>query len=358
MDVQRFIVRAYPSEKHEKYFPWQATTVVVLVGENNKEISQRIALKELSKRNWVPEKFIRMDTMIEELVRKEGGDLWEAYKKAQKGEIFWLEDTEEIPFSTKDKPTLMSAPRLTEEFIDRVIEGAGGHRLSKEEAAECLGKNADYILDDFVIELKDLQQEGLSVSTRQKKIAELFSKYPSDGPVQKLDPFILSDTDFKKYMDIVGTPVKKRILAANKQIKSTIKRTGLNNHKGIAILLNTGYSSIPHKFLEYLGNSYASKYTSSVEYVVIISSWTITNGFDSMVKFAFSPHEPDDESIEKLHTSFWKNINELMEEWARTGFMPQNNQQYPMKPISFELEDKHYIFGVPKIESSVPKPNK
>ncbi|HEA68175.1 MAG TPA: hypothetical protein ENI07_15340 [Desulfobacterales bacterium] len=356
MDVQRFIIRAFPSEKHARYNPWQAATVVMLIGENDKEKSQRIALFELSKRNWVPEKFIRRDTMIEDLVREEGGDLWEAYQKAQKGKIFWLEDSEEIPFSTKDKPIFISAPRLTEEFIDRVVEGAGGHRLTKAEAAEYKKKNADYILDDFVIELKDLQQEGLAVSTRQKKIAELFSKYPSEGPVQQLDPFILSDFDFKKYMDIVGTPVKKRILTANKQIKTTIKQMGLNEHKGIVILLNTGYSSIPHKFLKYLGKRYASKDTSSVTDVVLISSWTITNGFDSVVNFAFSPHKPDDGSLGKLYESFWQNINELMNEWAKTGFMPQKNQQDPMKPVSFEHENQVYTFSVPKIESSIPKP--
>lgn len=275
MHVQRFIIRAYPSKDHPEYFSWQAATIVLFVGENDKEGAQRMALDELAKRNWAPEKFIARDTLIEERVRREGGRVWEAYQQAQAGKIFWLESLEAIPFSTKQNPTRLTTPRLSEQFIDRVIVNAGGRRLTADEAAGFKQKNADYILDDFVIELKDLQEEGLEVATRQEKIAELFAEYPTAGYVQKLDPFRLSETDFDQYCDIVGAPIQKRIHAASKQIRATIERLKPKRYRGAVIILNTGYSTIPHAFLEQLAARCAAKESESIAQVVTVSSWTV-----------------------------------------------------------------------------------
>lgn len=172
-----------------------------------------------------------------------------------------------------------------------------------------------------------------------------------------LDPFLLNREDGEKYLDIVGTPIKKRILSASKQIKATVERLGPDKYKGAVILLNTGYSSIPHRFLEYLANRYASKDTRSVDVVISISSWTVTNGFDSRIDFAFSPHESDNLHLKDLCGTFWEQIENLMTEWARSGFVQTNNSQEPMGPISFEHENKTFTLGSPKLESTIPKPN-
>jgi len=251
-------------------------------------------------------------------------------------------------------------PRLGRDSTYRVVQiggatsiDAGGHRLTKEEAAEFKEKNADYIFREFVLELKILQEEGLSVSTRQSKIASLFASYPSAGPVHQLDPFSLTEEDFEEYLDIVGVPLKKRIQSASKQVKKTIERLGKDKYKGGVILLNTGYTTIPHDFLEYLGDRYASKDTSWISEVITISCWTMTNGFDSSINFSFSPHEPENETIGLLKESFWNNINSVMNEWASGGFMPPQEKQEPMEPVSFQENGKVFTFGVPRLESSM-----
>lgn len=358
MHVQRFVIKAYPQADHPKYYSWQAASILLFVGESNRYKAQQLALDELSMRKWIPEKFLIRDTLIEDLVKAEGGEVWDAYNRAQNGEIFWLEDLEEIPFSTKQELSPMLGPRLSEEFINKVIHDAGGHRLTKEEAADFKEKNADYILEEFVLELKDLQEEGLDVSTRQIKIANIFLKYPTEGPVRKIDPFNLSENDFREYLEIVGVPIKKRIQSASKQIRKTVERLGKENYKGAVILLNTGYSTIPHDFLWFLGKKYAKKDTSSILEVITVSCWTITNGFDTWVNFDFSPHEPENKTINKLKESFWKNIDILMTEWARKGFLPPRQLQQPMKPVSFRQNNQIFTFGVPKIESTLKKPVK
>lgn len=348
MHVQRFIVRAYPTKDHPEYFSWQAATIVLFVGEDDKERAQRTALEELAKRNWAPEKFIARDTLIEERVHHEGGKVWEAYQQAQAGEIFWRESLEAIPFSTKQNPARLTTPRLSEQFIDRVIENAGGRRLTTEEAAGFREKNADYLLDNYVIELKDLQEEGLEVTTRQEKIAELFAEYPTAGYVQKLDPFRLSETDFDRYCDIVGAPIQKRIHAASKQIRATTERLKPKCYRGTVIILNTGYSTVPHTFLEQLAARYAAKESESIAQVVTVSSWTMTDGFNSEVHFAFSPHESEDKSIDKLKQAFWSAIDALMSEWGRRGFTAAPYDQRPMMPVSFTHEGQVFTFGVPQ----------
>lgn len=358
MHVQRFVIRAYPQDDHPKYYPWQAASIVLFVGESNRYKAEQLALDELSKRKWIPEKFLIRDTLIEDLVTAEGGEVRDAYKRAQKGEIFWLEDLEEIPFSTKQEISPMFGPRLSEEFVDKVIHDAGGHRLTTEEAGNFKEKNADYILEEFVVELKDLQEEGLGVATRQIKIANIFSKYPTEGPVQKIDPFNLSENDFREYLEIVGVPIKRRLRSALKQIKKTIERLSKEKYKGAIILLNTGYSTIPPDFLSFLGKKYTKKDTSSILEIITVSCWTITNGFDTWVNFDFSPHEPENKTIIKLKESFWKNIDILMTEWARNGFPTPQQFQQPMKPVSFRKNERVFTFGVPKIESTLKKPLK
>ena len=50
----------------------------------------------------------------------------------------------------------MSPPRPDETFIDRMVFHAGGRRLTAEERANDEAENADYMIEEFVIEGKDL----------------------------------------------------------------------------------------------------------------------------------------------------------------------------------------------------------
>lgn len=356
MNVRRFFIRAYPHADHPRYFQWQAASIVLFVSDEDKERAERTALEELSKRQWVPERVIRRDTLIKERVQAKGGDVWTAYQQAEAGQLFWLERLEAPAMSTKEKPLHMAPPRLSEQFMDRVIGVAGGRRLAEGEAAGFKEKNADYFLDDMVLELKDLQEEGLQSSPiRQEKLARLFSKYPADGLVRQLDPFTLSQRDFERYLDIVGVPIQKRIQAASKQIKATTQRLAPQTFKGAVILMNTGYSTIPHDFLEYLAFRYSRKDSKSISEVVVISSWVLTNGFDWEIRFAFSPQESATASIQKLKQSFWKNIDDLMSKWGSGGFVAGENVQKAMAPVSFEKDEEVFTFGVPRLDSSMTR---
>lgn len=353
MKVHRFILKAYPSEGHPKYYQWQKATLILFISDSDPYKAEEKVLYELVERGWVPELFELRDTLIRDAVHEQGGEVWEAYLQAEKQGIFWMESLDSLPICKKGDVLWGTGPKLTEAFVDNLIEESGGHRLTSEEAGGFLEKNADYVLGKYVLELKHFENEGLSVESRQKKLGELFKRYLSNGPAHQIDPYRLSDEDFEKYWEIVGVPVQRRIKAASKQVKATISRLGQDEYEGGVILLNTGYLTVPHDFLVAMAERYAAKDTSTIKKVVVISSWTITNGFDTVVNYAFHPHEPACTEILNLKGRFWLMIEKLMTQMLTGEIDPESGFQEPMSPTYFNHEGEMFTFGIPQLESSL-----
>ena len=65
---------------------------------------------------------------------------------------------------------------IGEAAANEIVAAAGGARAHPN-ADRRLKPGADYLLGDALIELKTLDDEGLSKPERQRKIADLFRKY-------------------------------------------------------------------------------------------------------------------------------------------------------------------------------------
>jgi hypothetical protein len=87
---------------------------------------------------------------------------------------------------------------LTEADIEKVIKTAGGTRAHPDAGTRSLA-GADFILEDALVELKLLEDEGFSKPDRQRKLADLFKDPDDDRPVVVLDPTTLSDSGQKTY---------------------------------------------------------------------------------------------------------------------------------------------------------------
>jgi len=351
--VYRFIIKAYPSDRHPKLHRWQKATLVLFIFDSNPHKAEVKALNLLTEQCWVPESFELRDALIRDAVEAEGGNVWDAYLQAEKQGIFWMEVLDSLPLYKKGDVLWGTGPKLTENFIDQLITESGGHRVTAEEAGNFLEKNADYILDQYVLELKHFENEGLTVVSRQEKIGQLFKQYLSNGPVHKIDPYRLSDEDFNQYWEIVGVPIQKRIKAASKQVKATLSRLGQDKYEGGVILLNTGYLSVPHDFLVAMAERYAEKDTSSIKKLIVISSWTITDGFDTVVNYAFHPSHPQCGYLLQLRDTFWITVDKLMTQMLNGEMAPESEMQEPMSPIYFNHEGEAFTFGVPPLESSL-----
>ncbi len=350
--VQRLVARIKPHHDHPQYFEWQTGVACLFIGENDRAKAQTIADREIHRRGWERIEFVDRAVLIEERVRAEGGVVLDAYLKAQAGETFYVEEVDEIAFSMKVSPQAITVPRLTESFMDRVVSAAGGRRLDIDDGGPNRPKTADYRVGDLVLELKDLQNEGLDVRTRQEKLAALFmSKCGQDGS-SPVDPTILSADERRQYFDIVGTPVRKRLTEAGRQVRSTLERLAEPTLRGGAILLNTGYGTLSPDELADIALQYTSRSTT-LSVVVCISTYTLTNGLDTVANFAFHPPSGGDRGVEALREAFWREINDAMGAWARGGFRAVTETAPPLRPIVFESAGGVFSVEAPKPQSSV-----
>ena len=196
-------------------------------------------------------------------------------------------------------------------------ERAGGHRLTPEECNHELTRNADYLLDDCVLELKILEEEGLEKTERQSKLAELFGR-PAEGyGTIEVNPDTLSAEERGAYLDIVGGPIKTAVKSASKQIRSTKSHLKNDALRGVAIFVNTGYGTLHPDLLYPIAKRFADSDTTQVKEVVAISSW-LTPGklFDATMYFQFDPKESSDSTVTKLNKAFWDRIGEFMTKFA------------------------------------------
>lgn len=96
--VQRFVARVKPARAHPEYFEWQTATACVFIGDDDRARAQARPDEEMRRRGWERIEFIERATLIEHLVRSEGGAVLDAFLQARAGTPFWIEQLDEILF--------------------------------------------------------------------------------------------------------------------------------------------------------------------------------------------------------------------------------------------------------------------
>src|ERR1700722_12242979 len=97
------------------------------------------------------------------------------------------------------------------------MSSAGGSRILEEDSA-------DYRLNESIVELKLVSEEGFEKTERQRKIADLFRKAQPKMPVVIIDPKQLNEDGSRDYYRIVETPIKNACKKASKQLQKTAAR--------------------------------------------------------------------------------------------------------------------------------------
>jgi hypothetical protein len=350
--AQVFLIRAYPAPNHPLYHEFQTAQLIICVGEDDQMKAIDLAKEKLTEEGWIPISFESESTLTEDYIKDEGGTVWEeAYNKAKSGDIFFEHRLDEdFLYSSKSgiSPDLPS--RITETFIDEVIEEAGGHRLSVEEANPDETRNPDYRIDNFLIELKDLQKEGLHVESRRKKLAKLLRE---SGGVERL-----SGQNYSKWLDILGGPVKENVRSAAHQIRQAKEYMGDNTLKGGLLYINTGYYTLSHDIFCQIVEKMVRQYKSEIDLVMCISNMVHTNGFESMNNFKFYPGKGENPVEDKIHSAFLNKVGNLMNDWGKEGFKSSSNPAAIIKPYVFEDQGEYYGFEPEILKCSVNKNKK
>lgn len=342
-DVRNFVVNAKPAKDNAQYAEWETAKIVILLKCPNAELSLELAKKELSHRGWELLGFEYKATLYRDRVKNEGGEIYEAFLKAESGEIYF-KILPNFIFSGNKEPKILCPARVTETFFDRVIESAGGKRADSLHSFPSGQKNADYLIYDYVFELKDVQEEALEKEIRQEKLAKLFDRYfPYDKEVF-IDPKVLSQDDYPKYLNIITSPIKGSIKSAARQVKATKKLLSDQELRGGLIFLNTGYGSCHHSLFDEQVRRIADKDTSQFDEVITLSIWHEHGKMDSYVFYEFTPKESKCLVVQNIISSFGKHFEQMMTKMMKGELTKFDELLVPLKPVSFEYGGKSYVW--------------
>jgi hypothetical protein len=198
--------------------------------------------------------------------------------------------------------------RLHEEDFDSIVEAAGGNRIKTNEF-HSKGQNADYVLNEAIVELKLIREEGLVEESRRKKVAELFRGTQPDRPVVVLDPKILSQKELRKYYNLLEQPIQRAVRKAAEQVHETKLRMGTDSTR-VLVILNDGYTALSmDEFREVVGKSVRND-TSKIDYAVAGGIYYYSDRFDS---YFFPRFDLIPVNIDKPFPSY----NVLLDAWNK-----------------------------------------
>lgn len=337
--IGRVGVRAKPAKNHPEFKEWETANVVVLVATSGRDDTLARAKGVLRKEKWEVLEIQLCDRLIEARVREQGGEMMEAYDAAVATGFAIRVFPNNFAPGKSGIPAILPM-RITESFMDQVVADVGGERIPTDEENQIV----DYLIGDWLFELKDLQEDGLVQPERQKKLAKLFNSFAVPGLPVQIDPTILDEDARREYFNILSSPIQPQVKKASKQIRSTKGLFSNDSLKGGIIYLNTGYGSFSRDEFGPLVERYVRKDTTQIEAIFCAATWTETNGFDSYIFFRTYPKKPSIPIVEQFQTAFATRFEEAMTQLV-LGTLPSSAIfATPLMPVTFSLDGIDYVW--------------
>lgn len=225
-------------------------------------------------------------------------------------------------------------PRFCENDFSLIINYLGGAKIPETDI-----KTPDFLLDNIVLELKDIQNESLYNIERQNTIAEIFNDFT--GYAIDLNPSLNLGGVTVQYHRLIANTIKTHFKKASKQIK-TYKESNKISGAGI-IILNTGMYSLPHELFKTMVQDVLQHDTKTIEFALVFSQQMQTNGWDMYVNFfnEWVGNVPD--RIKRIQESVGDLVNKKMTEMMRLNNSQQTIES--QRPISFELNNKVFYWN-------------
>jgi hypothetical protein len=243
--------------------------------------------------------------------------------------------------------------KFTESDFDQIIFESGGKRYVQDSSIQ-KKSNADYIVNEVIIELKLLDEEALEKGIRQKKIAALFKEVQPERPVVIIDPSILTEEQKRKYYNLCEGPIKTGVKKAAKQLDQVYTDTGKNKLR-VLLIVNNGYSSLSMDEFKNIVLKCVRNDTSKIDFVILCGLYWYGDGYDN---YAFTPFELVPINISKSFLSFdllqksWNQfINYFMTKFIREKNL-EGHSKLPQMDIVFDLDGTTFIKPARKLGKS------
>lgn len=178
--------------------------------------------------------------------------------------------------------------------------------------------NADFWFDkdQVVIELKEIQTEFLD--KKKDEAMNLIEKYIKDSNLSSSElfqgEFKFSDDFYRKYIRLVRPAITRILKKANKQIKETKQYLGKPNARGVAVVVNDGFTGISARLtFTLICNILVNSYKSIDGFVLMtVNSYVAIESSNTPALFWIPSYSPGFE-----HTSLPDFINDLGREWRK-----------------------------------------
>ena len=234
--------------------------------------------------------------------------------------------------------------RIVETDFDAIVEVAGGEKIDPNVYGQ-KGNVADYRLNEAIIELKLVREEGLTKITRRGKVAEIFRKFQPDRPVVVLDPKILSKEETQKYYNLMEQPIQTAVKKAAKQLHDTELRDKADSTR-VLVILNDGYTALNmDEFRDAVGKRIRND-TSKIDHAIVGGIYFYSDRFDN---YFFTIFDLIPVNINRSFPSFeilrsaW---NQWVEKYMTAVVIGQNNcndDRLPVIDVNFEIDGIDYI---------------
>jgi hypothetical protein len=239
--------------------------------------------------------------------------------------------------------------KISESDFDSVIKAAGGSRIEEPDSA-------DYILNEALVELKFVEEEGFHVPTRQKKIAEIFRQQQPNSSVVVIRPKSLDKINQQVYYNALARPVESHVRKAAEQLETTALRFNPQPVR-VLVILNTGYTALlPDEFKEICVRCvHKENYSDRIDWLVCGGIYFMTNGYDNWTISNFE-EIPINLSrgfpiAEKLRDAWHGFVSRMLKQIC-SEFVPEHEAKVPIGDLAFEIDGVRYIKPSPKTPKS------
>ena len=239
---------------------------------------------------------------------------------------------------------------LGEADLDFAIQAAGGRRAhaNTDQRTEF---GADYRLGAAIIELKALDDEGFSKSSRQAKLAELFRAHFPARPVIVLDRNLLPADDQHRFNRIIEGPIKTAVGKANKQLKQS-RREQPDATRSVLLFVNNGYTTLTHEDLKEIVGHRIRNDTTEIDAAIVAGAYYHSDGFDS---FFLWPFDEIPININKRFSEYerlkagWNMLADRFMTDAVRGNLGSRLERGPVVDTQFDIDGVTFIRPAPAI---------
>lgn len=239
---------------------------------------------------------------------------------------------------------------IGESAVDGIMAEAGGARAHLD-ADRRLKPGADYVLGDALIELKALDDEGMSKPERQRKLAELFGRYGDRRPVVVVDRSRLPESGQREFDRILDRPINGIVKKARSQLLQSRSEIG-EATCSILMVLNNGYTALGHDALVELVANRARQDTREIDGVVVGGCYHHGDGFDSFFLWPLDYIPINSSAPFRAFAELkraWDGYAERVMTALIRGELPMEARKGPVVDTQFEVDGITYVKPAPPV---------